>query len=81
MASRLRIAVGGVEKDADTGVRGDDGGKGNAVPKGGDEGTAFESVSFSSSSIVTESTGSMPAIERQCRIGLGQPRSGVGIRA
>ena len=67
MASRLRIAMGGVEKDVDTGVRGDDGGIGNAAPKGDDEGTAaFESASLSlSSSIVTESTGSMPAIERQ----------------
>ena len=66
MASRLRIAVGGVEKDAETGVRGDDGGKENAVPKG-EERTALEGVStlLSSSSTFKDSNGSMPAMERQ----------------
>jgi len=58
-ASRLRIAVGGVENDAETGVRGEDGGKENAVPRG-DERTTFESVLSSQSSMA-----SRPVIERQ----------------
>ena len=63
MGSRLRIAVGGVEKDVETGVRGNDGGKENAVPNG-EERTAFESVSLSPS-VCMDSAGSTPAIEKQ----------------
>jgi hypothetical protein len=63
MASRLRIAVGGVEKDAEIGVRGEDRGRKNAAPRG-EEGAAFEFVPLSTSTFI-ESTGRIPAIKRQ----------------
>lgn len=67
MASRLRMAVGGVEKDAETGVRGDEGGNENAILKG-EEGTEFENEEAwlsLSSSMCMESDGRRPEIERQ----------------